>query len=95
MPALKRLVAAAMLAAFCTSVPALAAQNPPPKVEEYVPISQLPPEDQLPAAPLLIAAYSFVMIVFFLYVVSLSRRLTNVQRDVDRLGATLKQTSKS
>jgi len=35
------------------------------------------------------------MIVFFLYVVSLSRRLTNVQRDVDRLGATLKQTSKS
>jgi hypothetical protein len=95
MPALKRLVAAAMLAALCTSVPALAAQNPPPKVEEYVPISQLPPEDQLPAAPLLIAAYSFVMIVFFLYVVSLSRRLTNVQRDVDRLGATLKQTSKS
>jgi len=95
MPALKRFVAAAMLAALCASVPALAAQNPPPKVEEYVPISQLPPEDQLPAAPLLIAAYSFVMIVFFLYVVSLSRRLTNVQRDVDRLGATLKQTSKS
>jgi hypothetical protein len=32
--------------------------------------------------------------VFFLYVLSLSRRLTSVQRDVDRLGATLKQSSK-
>jgi hypothetical protein len=76
------------------STPALAAQNPPPKVEEYVPISQLPPEDQLPAAPLLISAYAFVLMVFFLYVVSLARRLTNVQRDVDRLEASLKQTGK-
>jgi hypothetical protein len=63
-------------------------------VSEYVPIDQLPPQDQLPAAPLLIAAYSFVLIVFFVYVLSLARRLTNVQRDVDRLGASLKQSSK-
>ena len=94
MVALKRLVAAATLAALCITIPALAAQNPPPKVEEYIPIKELPPEDQLPAAPLLISAYSFVMIVFFLYVVSLARRLTSVQRDVDRLGASLKQTTK-
>jgi hypothetical protein len=95
MIALKRLVAAATLAALCVTVPALAAQNPPPKQQsEYIPIKDLPPEDQLPAAPLLITAYSFVLIVFFLYVVSLARRLTNVQRDVDRLGATLKQSGK-
>ena len=94
MPVFTRLIAAAILAALSAAVPARAAQNPPPKVEEYVPISQLPPEDQLPAAPLLIGAYSFVLIVFFLYVVSLARRLTSVQRDVDRLGATLKQSSK-
>ncbi|HEY1308278.1 MAG TPA: hypothetical protein VGF24_32235 [Vicinamibacterales bacterium] len=66
----------------------------PPQQGEYVPIGQLPPQDQLRAAPLLIAAYSFVLIVFFLYVVSLARRLTSVQRDVDRLGASLKQSGK-
>jgi hypothetical protein len=93
MPVFKRLVGAAILAALCVSVP-LAAQNPPKQQSEYIPIKDLPPEDQLPAAPLLITAYSFVLIVFFLYVVSLARRLANVQRDVDRLGASLKQTGK-
>jgi hypothetical protein len=94
MPVFKRLVAAAMLAALCATAP-LSAQNPPPKQQsEYIPIKDLPPEDRLPAAPLLITAYSFVLIVFFLYVVSLARRLTTVQRDVDRLGASLKQTGK-
>jgi hypothetical protein len=95
MSVFKHLVAAAMLAALCATAPALAAQNPPPKQQgEYIPISELPPEDQLPAAPLLVTAYSFVLLVFFLYVVSLARRLASVQRDVDRLGASLKQTSK-
>jgi hypothetical protein len=86
---------AVLVALMCVSAPVLAAQNPPPKQQsEYVPIDQLPPQDQLPAAPLLIGAYSFVLIVFFLYVVSLARRLTNVQRDVDRLDASLKHTGK-
>jgi hypothetical protein len=94
-----RTLAAVVLTLMCVSVP-IGAQAPTPSGQapknqsEYVPIDQLPPQDQLPAAPLLIAAYSFVMIVFFLYVVSLARRLTSVQRDVDRLGATLKQSSK-
>jgi quinol-cytochrome oxidoreductase complex cytochrome b subunit len=97
MSVLKRLVAAAVLALLAVIVPACAAQSQPPPQQpsgEFIPIDQLPPEDRLPAAPLLISAYSFVMIVFFLYVVSLARRLTNVQRDVDRLGASLKQTTK-
>ena len=82
---------------MCVSVPLIGQAPPPagqapPQQSEYVPLSQLPPQDQLPAAPLLIAAYSFVLMVFFLYVLSLARRLTSVQRDVDRLGATLKQS---
>jgi hypothetical protein len=96
-----RTLAAVIVSLMCVSVP-LWAQAPQPTPSgqaprnqgEYIPIDQLPPQDQLPAAPLLIAAYSFVLIVFFLYVVSLARRLTSVQRDVDRLGATLKQSSK-
>jgi hypothetical protein len=100
MPVLMRTLAVLLLTVFCVVAPVLAAQNapspsqPPKPQSEYVPIEQLPPQDQLPAAPLLISAYSFVMIVFFLYVLSLARRLTNVQRDVDRLGATLKHTGK-
>lgn len=95
MPVLIRTCAALLLAVMCLGAPVMAAQNPPPKQQsEYIPINELPPEDRLPAAPLLIGAYSFVLIVFFLYVVSLARRLSNVQRDVDRLDASLKHTGK-
>jgi hypothetical protein len=91
-----RTLAAGIVTVMCLSAPVVAQAPPsgqaPKNQSEYVPIDQLPPQDQLPAAPLLIAAYSFVLIVFFLYVLSLSRRLTSVQRDVDRLGATLKQS---
>ena len=95
-----RTLAAVIVTLICVSAPLVAAQAQAPSGQapknqgEYIPIDQLPPQDQLPAAPLLIGAYSFVLIVFFLYVLSLAKRLTNVQRDVDRLGATLKQTSK-
>ena len=66
----------------------LAGQQPesqPPKVDEFVPVSQLPPQDQLPAAPLLVGAYAFVWLALFGYVVSLGRRLSKVQGEVARL----------
>ena len=59
--------------------------EPPKQVEEFVPISQLPPQDQLPAAPLLVTAYAFVWVALFGYLVSVARRLSKVQREVDRL----------
>lgn len=96
MAVLTRTVMAVLFTLLCVSAPVHGAQNPPPKQQsEYVPIDQLPPQEQMAAAPLLIGAYSFVLIVFFLYVVSLARRLTNVQRDVDRLEASLKHTGKA
>jgi CcmD family protein len=62
------------------------AQSQPPKqTDEFVPISQLPPQDQLPAAPLLVTAYAFVWLVLFGYLMSVARRLTRVQREVERL----------
>jgi CcmD family protein len=45
----------------------------------------------MPAAPLLITAYAFVMIVLFVYVLSVARRLSTVQQELNRLDATLKQ----
>jgi CcmD family protein len=74
-----------------------AAQQPtappaqPSQQTEFIPIDQLPPTEQLAAAPLLIGAYAFVMVVLFLYVYSVARRLTHVQRELDRLDTTIKQ----
>ena len=73
------------------SAPLYAQQPPPQQQDEFVPIDQLPPQDQLPAAPLLVAAYSFVVLALFAYVVSVARRLTGVQRELERLEADLKR----
>jgi CcmD family protein len=74
---------------------AWAQQQPPPPRDEYTPISELPPTDQIPAARLLIAAYSFVIVAVFLYVVSVARRLSAVQREVERLEADVKRTGRA
>jgi len=71
-----------------------AGQQPPPQQQdEFVPIDQLPPQDQLPAAPLLVAAYSFVALALFAYLVSVARRLTSVQRELERLEGDVKRRS--
>jgi len=68
----------------------LAQQQPRPD-DGFRPVSELPPEDRLPAAPMLVGAYVFVMLALFAYVVSLSRRLNAVSRDIVRIDAQLKQ----
>jgi CcmD family protein len=52
---------------------------------EFVPISELPPGDQLPAAPLLVAAYAFVWIAIFGYLWSIWRRLQKVDAELAAL----------
>ena len=82
---------------FVSAVVSVPAQQPSPQSSqpsqqnEFIPIDQLPPQEQLAAAPLLIGAYVFVLAVLFLYLLSVARRLTNVQRDLDRLDTTIKQ----
>jgi hypothetical protein len=71
-----------------TSVEAASGQpaaQPPDQQDGFVPISELPPQDRLPAAPLLIGAYVFVLAVLFAYVLSVARRLSALQKDVARL----------
>ena len=80
----------AVMTVWMVSGMMLVAQQPT-RQDEFVPIDQLPPQEQLAAAPLLIGAYAFVLAVFFLYVYSVARRLTNVQRELDRLDTTIKQ----
>lgn len=81
------------LAGLLCQAPAVLAQAPAPvpeQLDEFVPIDQLPQQEQIPAANLLIPAYAFVWVAVLLYVVSVSRRLGAVQRDVERLEADLK-----
>ena len=68
----------------------MAAQQPTQQ-EQFIPVSELPPQEQLPAAPLLIGAYAFVLLVLFVYVFFVARRLTAVQQELERLDSSVKQ----
>jgi hypothetical protein len=73
----------------------LSAQGQPKQQEVFTPIDQLPPQDQLPAAPLLVGAYTFVLLMLFGYLFVVSRRLTAIQTEVDRLDTDMKRTSRN
>jgi CcmD family protein len=96
MSLLKRALAILGVLLALSSVPAIAQPpNQPEQTEEFIPIDQLPPQDQLPAAPLLVAAYSILVLALFGYVVSVARRLASVQREVQRLETDLKRGSRA
>lgn len=89
-------LAAVVLALTCVAtlpMTTFAQLQEPPK--EFTPIDQLPPTEPFPAAPLLVAAYAVVLVVLFLYLVSVARRLTAVQREVERLEADIKRTGRA
>jgi CcmD family protein len=67
------------------AVPLLAGQPPSAAQEGFVPIDQLPPGEQLPAAPLLIAAYAFVWVATVFYLWTIWQRLGKVEADMQAL----------
>ena len=88
MRALRTWVMLAVVTAGGILAPLAASQSPPqpPKQqEEFVPVDQLPPEEQLPAAPMVVAAYGFIWVAFIAYVFTLVSRLKRVERDLRRL----------
>ena len=92
----RRILVLTLMACTLTVPAARASQPPQPEQQgEFVPIDQLPPQDQLPAAPLLIAAYSFVALALFAYLFSVARRLSTVQREIERLESDLKKTGRT
>jgi len=86
----------AMLTAGPVASGVVSAQPPPPQPkaaqDEFVPIDQLPPEEKLPAAPLLIAAYSVAWLAVAGYLFSIWRRLDRVDRDIAEAGRRLPRT---
>ena len=87
-------VTAVVLMLLVQIAPLTAQQQPPRQQEEFTPIDQLPPQEQLPAAPLLVGAYAFVLLMLFGYMFMVSRRLTTIQREVDRLDTDLKRNGR-
>ena len=78
-------IGAVLLVALPLLSVAMAGAQPPAAQSEFVPISELPPGDQLPAARLLIGAYAFVWVVLLAYVWSIWTRLGSVRREIVRL----------
>ena len=63
--------------------PVLAAQ--PPGQDQFVPVKELPPSEQMPAAPLLITAYAVFLILVVFYLWTIWRRLNRVDADMRAL----------
>jgi len=66
------------------AAPVLALQ-PPAAQSEYLPVKDLPPVDQLPAAPLLVAAYSLIWLAAMFYLWTIWRRLNKVETEMRAL----------
>jgi CcmD family protein len=65
--------------------PVVAGAQPQPSPDEFVPISEVPPEEQIPAITLVATAYGFVWVAVLVYVWSLARRLQAAEREIARL----------
>ena len=82
-----------VLAVFAGALAPLAAHQPPQgdPQEEFVPVKDLPQQEQLPAAPLLISAYAFVWVALLVYVWTVWRRLLKVEREMRDLSGRINQ----
>lgn len=78
-------IIALLVCGAAQGVPAQSGAQPPKQQDEFVPIDQLPPEEQMPAAPMVVAAYAFIWIAFLVYVFTLVSRMKKLERDLQRL----------
>ena len=66
-------------------VPALAFQPGPAAQEGFVPVTGVPPGEQLPAAPLVIGAYAFFLLLMMFYLWTIWRRIGKVEAEMRAL----------
>lgn len=62
---------------------------------EFIPVTEIPASEQLPSAPLVIAAYAFVWLAFLAYVWLTWRKLGTVEQDLNALAARIAKGSKA
>lgn len=80
-----RVVLFAVWALAFTVAPALALQPPPTGQSEFVPARDLPPTENIPAAPLLVAAYAIIWVLVLFYLWTIWRRLNKVEVEMRAL----------
>lgn len=78
---LKRYLAAMLMAFSLVLVPTFASAQPPAQ-EGFVPVDQLPGQEEMPAAPLVGAAYGIAWAAVLIYLFSIWRRLGVVEREM-------------
>lgn len=82
MSMLKRLIAFV----FVLSILAIeVVAQPPAATEEFVPIDQLPPTEQLPGGVFVVIAYGFIWLAAMVYIGSIWRRLGRVEDEMNTL----------
>ena len=88
----KTLVSLLLIAVAFGAVGAAARPAPSTAAQEgFVPANSLPQAEQLPAAPMLIAAYAFVWVALVVYVWLLWRRTAKLERELADLNRRLPQ----
>ena len=85
-----RLVVMALVLGATGTAPAPAARAAQPAAAQtapdgFEPVTEIPPEEQIPAKPLVAGAYAFIWLAMLVYVGLLWRRLGTVQKDIDTL----------
>jgi CcmD family protein len=63
------------------------ASQPPDPQDEFVPVKDLPQQEQLPGGPLVLAAYGFVWAALLVYVWTIWRRLHKVEQEIRSLSS--------
>ena len=58
---------------------------PPNQLDGFVPLQDLPPGEQMPAAPLLIGAYAFFLVLMMFYLWTIWNRIGKVEKDMQEL----------
>ena len=84
----RRAVLALVWTALLVGLPCVVLAMQPPTgaaQEGFVPLDKLPPQEQLPAAPLLVTAYAFVWVLLMVYLWSIARRLIKVESEIQTL----------
>ena len=70
----------AIVSFLLTAAPVLSGQQP--ATGGFSPANDLPPDQQLPAAPFLIGAYAFIWLALMFYLWTIWRRLGNVEKEM-------------
>jgi hypothetical protein len=81
MMTIKKGVHALVLALALLAVPGLAAAQPPAQ-EGFVPVEDLQGQEEMPAAPLVAAAYGVAWAAVLIYLFSIWKRLGTVEREM-------------